>query len=169
MNTDTGPTLPATPEDAYAEGRKDEREQCIAACAAVMNAYGGDPAGRLLSSERVRMQHQLQASGAAQCIDAICSAQRSPPQGFRLSDRLGAPAGGLCQPEGLKFDAFGEPRTRYVRVTLNRSHCVMHPSDGDCYVEDARNAGDPDWERYIVRDVWLSEREFEDLPEHDGF
>lgn len=28
---------------------------------------------------------------------------------------------------------------------------------------------DPDWERYIVRDVWLSEREFEDLPEHDGF
>jgi hypothetical protein len=63
--------LPATPEDAYAEGRKDEREQCIAACMAVMNAYGGDPAGRLLSSERVRMQHQLQASGAAQCIDAI--------------------------------------------------------------------------------------------------
>lgn len=75
----------------------------------------------------------------------------------------------LCQPEGLKFDAFGEPRTRYVRVTLNGSHCVMHPSEGDCYVEDARNAGDPDWERYIVRDVWLSEREFEDLPEHNGF
>lgn len=64
-------TLPATPEEAYAEGRKDEREQCIAACVAVMNAYGGDPAGRLLSSERVRMQHQLQASGAAQCINRI--------------------------------------------------------------------------------------------------
>jgi hypothetical protein len=75
----------------------------------------------------------------------------------------------ICQPEGLKFDAFGEARTRYVRVTLNRSHCVMHPSEGDCYVQDARDAGDPDWERYIVRDVWLSEREFEDLPEHDGF
>lgn len=48
-----------------------ELERCIAACTEVMNAYGGDPAGRLLSSERVRMQHQLQASGAAQCIDRI--------------------------------------------------------------------------------------------------
>ena len=70
---------------------------------------------------------------------------------------------------GLMFDALGGPRTRYVRVTLSGSHCVMHPSEGDCYIEDARNAGDPDWERYIVRDVWLSEREFEDLPEFDGF
>jgi hypothetical protein len=77
--------------------------------------------------------------------------------------------GELCQPEGLKFDAFGEPRTRYVRVTLNHSHCVMHPSEGDCYVQEARDNGGPDWERYIVRDVYLSEREFEDLPEHNGF
>jgi len=75
----------------------------------------------------------------------------------------------MVQLDGLKSDALGEPRTRYVRVTLNGSHFVMHPSDGDCYIEDARNAGDPDWERYIVRDVWLSEREFDDLPEFDGF
>ena len=75
----------------------------------------------------------------------------------------------MCQPDGLRFDAVGAPRERYVRITLNGSHCVMHPSEGDCYVEDARNAGDPDWERYIVRDVWLSEREFDDLPEHNGF
>lgn len=73
------------------------------------------------------------------------------------------------QLEGMMFDALGEPRTRYVRVTLNGGHCVMHPSEGDCYVEDARNAGDPDWDRYVVRDVWLSEREFDDLPEHAGF
>jgi hypothetical protein len=93
------------------------------------------------------------------------------PGALGSNDQLGLvpERAALCQPEGLKFDAFGEPRTRYVRVTLSRSHCVMHPSEGDCYVEDARNAGDPDWERYIVRDVWLSEREFEDLPEHDGF
>jgi hypothetical protein len=51
--------------------RKAERERCIAACVAIMTGYGGDPAGRLLSSERVRMQHQLQAAGAAQCIAAI--------------------------------------------------------------------------------------------------
>lgn len=93
------------------------------------------------------------------------------PDGSALSEWLGlAPKRAeLCQPDGLRFDAFGAPRERYVRVTLNGSHCVMHPSEGDCYVEDARNAGDPDWERYVVRDVWLSEREFEDLPEHDGF
>jgi len=93
------------------------------------------------------------------------------PDGSELSEGLGLvpERSELCQPEGLKFDAFGEPRTRYVRVTLNGSHCVMHPSEGDCYVQDARDAGDPDWERYIVRDVWLSDREFEDLPEHDGF
>lgn len=73
----------------------------------------------------------------------------------------------ICQPDGLKFDAFGEPRTRYVRVTLNGNHCVMHPSEGDTYLKDARENGDES--NYVVRDVWLSEREFEDLPEHNGF
>jgi hypothetical protein len=94
-----------------------------------------------------------------------------PPLLVASTDQLGpaSEGGGMCQPNGLMFDALGEPRTRYVRVTLNGSHCVMHPSEGECYVQDARDAGDPDWERYIVRDVWLSEREFEDLPEHDGF
>ena len=48
-----------------------ERERCISACKDVMNSYGGDPAGRLLATDRVRMQHQLQASGAAQCIARI--------------------------------------------------------------------------------------------------
>jgi len=73
----------------------------------------------------------------------------------------------MCQPDGLKFDALGEPRTRYVRVSLNGSHCVMHPSEGDAYLKDARDAGDES--EYTVRDVWLSEREFDDLPEHNGF
>lgn len=54
-----------------------------------------------------------------------------------------APEPGMCQPDGLKFDAFGEPRTRYVRVTLRGDHCVMRPSEGDSYVEDARNCWRP--------------------------
>ena len=91
----------------------------------------------------------------------------------RLDDGLPADAvrfaGDMCQPDGLRFDAFGQPRTRYVRVSLNGSHCVMEPSEGDCYVEEARNGGDPDWDRYVVTDVYLSRREFEDLPDHDGF
>lgn len=81
---------------------------------------------------------------------------------------LGSNAGlGVCQPNGLAFDAFGEPRTRYVRVSLNGNHCIMYPSEGDCYLKDARDCGDES--PYVVADVWLSEREFEDLPEHDGF
>lgn len=75
----------------------------------------------------------------------------------------------MAQIDGLKFDALGEPRTRYVRVTLDGSHCVMHPSEGDRYLQDARDADDSAADRYIVRDVWLSEREFDDLPEFDGF
>ena len=90
------------------------------------------------------------------------------PAEVRSNDGLGlAPERGeLCQPDGLN-DAFGEPRTRYVRVTLGGGHCVMHPSEGDRYVQDARAAGDES--EYTVRDVWLSEREFDDLPEFDGF
>ena len=86
----------------------------------------------------------------------------------RVNDAAGLYARQAVKINGLMFDALGEPRTRYVRVTLDGIHCVMHPSEGDCYVEDSRNAGDPDWERYIVRDVWLSEREFDSLPEFDG-
>lgn len=76
-------------------------------------------------------------------------------------------ADGMCQPNGLMFDAFGEPRTRYVRVTLDGNHCVMHHSEGDRYLKDARDCGDES--PYVVADVYLSEREFDDLPEHYGF
>lgn len=76
-------------------------------------------------------------------------------------------AGDQCQPTGLMFDAFGEPRTRYVRVSLYGNHCVMHPSEGDTYVKDARSDGDES--PYLVTEVWLSEREFDNLPEHNGF
>lgn len=65
------------------------------------------------------------------------------------------------------LDAFGEPRTRYVRVSLDGNHCVMHPSEGDTYLEDAKHSDDRS--NYVLADVFLSEREFEDLPEHDGF
>ena len=69
--------------------------------------------------------------------------------------------------DGLMFDALGEPRTRYVRVSLDGSHCVMHPTEGDRYVQNAVEAGDES--AYVVRDVYLSEREFDDLPEFDGW
>ena len=89
----------------------------------------------------------------------------------RLDDGMPADAvrfaGEVCLPNGLMFDALGAPRTRYVRVSLAGNHCVMRPSEGDTYLQDARDCGDDS--EYTVADVWLSEREFEDLPEHDGF
>ena len=65
------------------------------------------------------------------------------------------------------FDAFGEPRKRYVRVSLGCNHCIMYPIEGDTYLKDARDNGDDS--QYVVADVYLSEREFDDLPEHNGF
>lgn len=73
----------------------------------------------------------------------------------------------ICQPEGLMFDALGEPRTRYVRVSLDGSHCVMRASEGDTYIEDAKQ--NDDHSSYVLADIYLSEREFYDLPEFDGF
>ena len=70
-------------------------------------------------------------------------------------------------PGSPMFDALGELRKRYVRVTLDGNHCVMYPSEGDAYLKAARD-GDDD-SPYVVCDVWLSEREFADLPEHNGF
>lgn len=97
---------------------------------------------------------------------AVCTELRAA-----LSATAPAPepqaASELCQPSGLLFDAFGEPRTRHVRVTLDGAHCVMTSVDGDRYVEDASAAGDES--PYVVADVYLSEREFEDLGEFDGF
>lgn len=67
----------------------------------------------------------------------------------------------------LCYDAFGAPRTRYVRITLDGCHCIMHPSEGDTYVSDAIANGDNS--EYVVSDVYLSEREFDSLGEFDGF
>lgn len=89
----------------------------------------------------------------------------------RLDDGVPADAvrfaGEARLPHGVMFDALGEPRTRYVRVSLYGSHCIMRPSEGDTYLQDARDCGDNS--EYTVADVYLSEREFEDLPEHVGF
>lgn len=65
------------------------------------------------------------------------------------------------------FDAFGHPRERYVRVSLDGNHCVMRPSEGDSYVSEARKSGDDSL--YAVADVYLSEREFDGLGEFEGF
>ena len=81
--------------------------------------------------------------------------------------RMARDHGAAVEHEKLRLDAFGEPRTRYVRVTLDGSHCVMHPSEGDTYIKDAKDAGDDS--KYTVADVYLSEREFDCLPEHPGF
>lgn len=73
----------------------------------------------------------------------------------------------MCLPNGLMFDRLGQPITRYVRVSLEGSHCVMLPSEGDKAVADAIAEGDDS--AYKVADVYLSDSEFADLPEFAGF
>ena len=112
------------------------------------------------------LAHELwaMAQGAAP-IDDVVTPMMAELLAF--AGAVGAAERERCQPNGLLFDALGEPRTRYVRVSLGGNHCVMHPSEGDAYLKDARDAGDD--AQYTVADVRLSEREFEDLPEHGGF
>lgn len=69
----------------------------------------------------------------------------------------------ICLPSGVMFDALGEPRKRYVRITHDGAHCIVQPDD----VKDMVDSEKP--EDYTLTDTYLSEREFEDLPEFDGF
>lgn len=68
--------------------------------------------------------------------------------------------------DGLMLDAMGCPRERYIRVVHDGSTMVMHPNE----LADFRvNEGEENMKAYTIKDVWLSEREFDDLPEFDGF
>lgn len=74
-----------------------------------------------------------------------------------------APAASSPASHPAMFDAFGNPRKRYVRLTVDGSHCVDKPEN----LTD--NIGDMAPGEYTTADVFLSEREFNDLPEFDGF
>jgi hypothetical protein len=61
----------------------------------------------------------------------------------------------------LPFDKDGNPRHRYVRVTYQGVSCVLEP------IEAADlTLGHADYE---TRDVYLSEQEYEALPEFGGW
>ena len=66
-------------------------------------------------------------------------------------------------PNGLMFDALGKPRSRYVRISFDGSCLVCKPDDA------AQNVGDDDRSEYVLTDVYLSDREFADLPEFNGW
>ena len=85
------------------------------------------------------------------------------PCGSDSSDQLG---NCLCQPM-LMFDALGEPRKRYVRISYEGAHMVMTPEEAQCFKEESQVSGDET--PYILTDTYLSEREFDDLPEFEGF
>ena len=65
--------------------------------------------------------------------------------------------------QAAMVDAFGEPRKRYVRLTVDGTHCIDKPENL------ADNIGDMSPDQYTTSDVYLSERELNDLPEFDGF
>jgi hypothetical protein len=71
---------------------------------------------------------------------------------------------GACLPNGVLFDAFGRERVRYVRVTLDGSHLILHPRELEAF-----KANEEEPERFTYTDVYLSEEEADALPEFDGF
>jgi hypothetical protein len=71
---------------------------------------------------------------------------------------------GACLPNGVLFDAFGRERKRYVRVTLDGSHLILHPNELAAF-----KANEEEPERFTYTDVYLSPEEADALPEFDGF
>lgn len=86
------------------------------------------------------------------------------PCGSDSSTELG---GGNCLPNGVMFDMLGNPRTRYVRISHNGAHMVMTPEEAQCFKEESEISGDET--PYILTETYLSAREFEDMPEFEGF
>jgi hypothetical protein len=71
---------------------------------------------------------------------------------------------GACLPNGVLFDAFGRERVRYVRVTLDGSHLILHADELAAW-----KAGEENPDQFTYTDVYLSEEEADALPEFDGF
>lgn len=76
-----------------------------------------------------------------------------------------------CQPDGLMFDAFDNPRVRYVRVSYDGSHMILSLPEVEAWKMEAEAAaasiGQTDPHTYS--DVYLSKEEADALPEFDGF
>jgi hypothetical protein len=71
---------------------------------------------------------------------------------------------GACLPNGVMWDYLGNPRVRFVRVSLDGSHLIQHADEIDRF-----KAGEDDPDQYTYTDVYLSQEEFDALPEFDGF
>ena len=74
----------------------------------------------------------------------------------------------ICRDPMLAMvDAIGAPRIRYVRVSHNGAHEIMTPAQAECFIQESQISGDET--PYILTETYLSEREFDDLPELEGF
>jgi hypothetical protein len=56
-------------------------------------------------------------------------------------------------------------RKRYVRLEYDGNVCIVEPDDVDDMIEDH----DPDADPIKQSDVWMTAKEFEDLPEFEGW
>lgn len=76
-----------------------------------------------------------------------------------------------CLPHGVMFDAFGNPRVRYVRVTYDGSHLILSTAEEAAWKleADAAAATVGQTDPHTYSDVYLSEQEADALPEFDGF
>jgi hypothetical protein len=103
-----------------------------------------------------------------------CSDGNSPLAAFTARETIRNAVEDLtikCLPDGVMFDAFRNPRVRYVRVSYDGSHLILTPAEADEWKRDAEasaaSVGQTDPHTYS--DVYLSEVEADALPEFDGF
>ena len=79
-----------------------------------------------------------------------------------VADNFGALTALLEEIDRLRVDAFGNPRVRHVRVTVDGTSCICRPDEVSDWAGD-----DPS--QSTLTDVWLSYEEVELLPEFEGF
>jgi len=65
---------------------------------------------------------------------------------------------------GLPFDRQGNERKQFVRISLDGTYCIMTPAEGEQFLREAEYPDD-----YTVADVWMSQAEFDAMPEFAGF
>jgi hypothetical protein len=144
------------------------------------NPTGSLPADSLMRVSVLKVQAAL--SGLRVALEAVDlgSVHLDQPvgvctvpgeEGPHVMSALNADPTAICLPNGAMFDAFGNPRVRYVRVSFDGSHMILSTAEEAAWKMEAEAAaasiGQTDPHAYS--DVYLSDVEADALPEFDGF
>lgn len=69
-----------------------------------------------------------------------------------------------CIVDGVPFDKEGNPRKRFAKITYEGSWFICRSEESESMIGDV-----DDRDAYIVEDVFMSQQEYEALPEFVGW